>query len=49
MKRRGWRRVAFWGAVAGVSLISPYLLGVAAEKFGGPFATLNNDVKAQVA
>lgn len=47
--RRGARRAAFWVAVAGVSLVSPYLLGVAAEKFGGPFATLNNDLKAQVA
>ncbi len=49
VKRRGIRRAAFWVTVAGVSLISPYLLTVAAEKFGGPFAKLNNDLKAQVA
>lgn len=46
---RGSRRAAFWLTVAGVSLISPYVLGVAAQRLGGPFARLNNDLKAQVA
>jgi hypothetical protein len=40
------RRIAFWGTVAGVSLISPYLLGVLARRFpNSPVATLNTDLK----
>lgn len=43
------RRIAFWGAVAGVSLISPYVLGKLAQRFpSSPLAVLNNDLKAQV-
>ncbi|MHB8431021.1 MAG: hypothetical protein ACYDDZ_10930 [Acidimicrobiales bacterium] len=47
--KAGGRRIAFWMTVAGVSLVSPYVLGVLAAKVGGPVATLNNDLKAQVA
>ncbi len=40
------KRVAFWATVAGVSLISPYVLGVLARKFPNtPIATLNTDLK----
>ncbi|MGO9207647.1 MAG: hypothetical protein ACLQBX_15940 [Candidatus Limnocylindrales bacterium] len=40
------RRVAFWATVAGVSLISPYVLGVLARRFPkSPVATLNTDLK----
>lgn len=28
------RRLAFWGGVAGVSLISPTMLNLAADRFG---------------
>lgn len=31
--RLGVRRVAFWGAVAGVSLVSPFVLELAAERW----------------
>ncbi len=44
------RRAAFWLTVAGVSLVTPYALGVLASRFpASPLATLNNDLKAQVA
>jgi hypothetical protein len=40
------RRVAFWATVVGVSLISPYVLGVLARRFpSSPAATLNTDLK----
>jgi len=40
------RRVVFWSTVAGVSLISPYVLGVLAKRFpNSPIATLNTDLK----
>ena len=40
------KRVLFWATVAGVSLISPYVLGVIAARFpNSPAATLNNDLK----
>jgi hypothetical protein len=40
------KRVAFWATVSGVSLISPYVLGVLARRFpNSPFATLNTDLK----
>lgn len=43
------RRAAFWFTVAGVSIISPYVLGVIAARFpSSPVSRLNNDLKAQV-
>lgn len=43
------KRLAFWATVAGVSIISPYVLGVIANRFpSSPVARLNNDLKAQV-
>jgi hypothetical protein len=40
------KRLAFWATVAGVSLISPYVLGAVARRFpSSPIATLNTDLK----
>jgi len=36
------KQLLFWLAVGGVSLISPVLLGLAADNFGGGIETLNN-------
>jgi hypothetical protein len=40
----GPKQLFFWLAVGGVSLISPVLLGLAADRFGGGLETLNNYV-----